>query len=317
MGAQVRYGDVQLSSEFALPELEHCDEDSPPYLHIRSDDTDTLSPAAWTHHWLSDGDVALSVARIDDRYVVEFDDGRSFSFDPARRTINCPQPIDSAVRHHLLDQVLPRVLEHLGHLMIHASAVRTSSGVVLFVAEAGVGKSTLAASFQNAGVELLSDDCVQLTLGQTTGVACIPTYRSLRLWSDSADAIMANEPYEPMTPGSDKRRLGVSQPLASVAADVIAICVLADDDGDEALDDITFSPVSPARAVSFLVAQCFRLDPTDGAGTKRTFDRCVDVVERVPVVELAYPREYERLADVRAAVLERAGTGDWLSAIPA
>jgi hypothetical protein len=311
MGAEVRYGDVHLSAEFALPELDPCGSDGSPFLLVRHADVDDV-PEAWTHHWLSDGDVALSLARIDDRYVVEFEDGRSFTFDPAARTIRCPQPIDSAVRHHLLDQVLPRVLEHLGHMMIHASAIRTPAGVVLFVAEAGAGKSTLAASFQTAGVELLSDDCVQLVLGDA-GVGCIPTYRSLRLWSDSADALMAEEPYEPMTPGSDKRRLGLAQPRGAAPADIAAICVLDDDD----VDDVTFERVSPARAVSFLVAQCFRLDPTDAAATKRTFDRCVDVVERVPVVELAYPRDYSRLAEVRAAVLTRAETGDWLSAIPA
>ena len=119
------------------------------------------------------------------------------------------------------------MLEHLGHMMIHASAIRTPRGVVLFVAEAGAGKSTLAASFQTAGVELLSDDCVQLVLGDA-GVGCIPTYRSLRLWSDSADALMAEEPYEPMTPGSDKRRLGLAQPRGAAPADVAAICVLDD-----------------------------------------------------------------------------------------
>jgi hypothetical protein len=316
MGAEVRYGDVHLSADFALPELDNCLAGCPPYLLVRGGDVDVV-PGTWTHHWMSDGDVALSVGRVDDRYVIEFDDGRSFTFDPAARTIGCPQPIDSAVRHHLLDQVLPRVLEHLGHMMIHASAIRTPNGVVLFVAEAGAGKSTLAASFQTAGVELLSDDCVQLILDPGAGVGCIPTYRSLRLWSDSADAVMADEAYEPMTPGSDKRRLGLAQPHAAVPGDVVAICVLAGDDDDDDPGAVTFSPVTPARAVSLLVAQCFRLDPTDAAATKRTFDRCVDVVERVPVVELAYPREYERLPEVRDAVLERAGADDWRSAIPA
>ena len=247
--------------------------------------------------------------------MLEFDDGRSFTFDPGARTVTCPEPIDAAVRHQLLDQVLPRVLEHLGHLMIHASAVRTPHGVVMFVADTGAGKSTLVASFETAGMELLSDDCMQVILDSDATVRCIPTYRSLRLWSDSADAIMASEPYEPMSPGSDKRRLGLARTAPADPTVVTAICVLATDDHDR--HEIALSPVTPARAVSLLLAQCFRLDPTDAASTKRTFERCADVVERVPVVELAYPRDYARLPEVRDAVLERAATGDWTSASPA
>ena len=258
----------------------------------------------------------LSVARIDDRYVLEFDDGRSFMFDPDARTVTCPQPIDATVRHQLLDQVLPRVLEHLGHLMIHASAVRTSHGVVMFVADTGAGKSTLAASFQTAGVELLSDDCMQLdprsrrpllaAYRRTGACGCGPTVPT-RSWranrtnrchpaatSDASASPGQLLPLQPPSPPS-----ACSRPPITTR------------------HEITFSPVTPARAVSLLLAQCFRLDPTDAASTKRTFERCADVVERVPVVELAYPRDYERLPEVRDAVLERAATGDWTSATPA
>ena len=183
------------------------------------------------------------------------------------------------------------------------------------MADAGAGKSTLAASFQAAGLELLSDDCMELILDPDGAVRCIPTYRSLRLWSDSARAIMASEPSEPVSPGSDKRRLDLGPTVASEPARLIAICVLALADHD--VLEVTMSPVSPARAVASLVAQSFRLDPTDATSTKRAFERCVDVVERVPVIELAYPRDYDRLADVRDAVMERAASGDWTSVSPA
>ena len=309
MGAEVCYGDVRLSTEFALPDLVTCFNAGSPYLRVHGTEGIEISPPSWTHQWLNGGDVALSVASLDDRYVLEFDDGRTFTFDPSARTVTCPLPIDAAGRHQLLDQVLPRVLEHFGQLMIHASAVRTLHGAVMFVADSGAGKSTLAASFQSAGVELLSDDCMQLVFEPGPAVGCLPTYRSLRLWSDSADAIMASEPSEPIAPGSDKRRLPLSRAAPADPADITAICVLAT--ADHHSDQITFSPVTPARALTLLVGQCFRLDPTDVASTKRTFERCADVVERVPVLELAYPRDYERLPAVRDAILERAATGNW------
>ncbi len=315
MGAAARYGGLLLSVGFTIPELDACSTGCTPGLILQSTDVRHTLPSVWDHQWLNDSELVLSVARIDGRYLLEFDDGRTFAFDPDARTVTCPEPVDAAVRHQLLDQVLPRVLEHLGYLMIHASAVRTPHGVVMFVADTGAGKSTLVASFEAAGMELLSDDCMEVSLDSDTTVRCRPTYRSLRLWSDSADAIMANERYEPMSPGSDKRRLGLARTAPADPTVVTAICVLANDDHDR--HEVALSPVTPARAVSLLLAQCFRLDPTDAASTKRTFERCADVVERVPVVELAYPRDYARLPEVRDAVLERAATGDWMSASPA
>ena len=245
MGAEARYGGVQLSAEFALPELGDCTTGGEPYLILNGTDGHRPSPSAWAHQWLNDSELVLSVARIDGKYLLEFDDGGSFTFDPSVRTVTCPQPIDAEVRHQLLDQVLPRVLEQLGHLMIHASAVLTPYGVVMFVADTGAGKSTLVASFQIAGMELLSDDCMRVILDPDGTVRCIPTYRSLRLWPDSADAIMGGEPHEPMSPDSDKRRVDLARVDPSAPIVVTAICALATADNDPSA--ITIAPV-PASA---------------------------------------------------------------------
>ena len=258
MGVDRWYGGIRLSTEFELPELSSCSGDHAPDLKVRLADEIHPPPGAWLHQWWDDSELLLAVANVDGRFVLTFDDGRSFTFDPDARSVTCPHPIDASVRHQLLDQVLPRVLEHLGHLLIHASAVRTPGGVVMFVAETGAGKSTLAASFQAAGVELLSDDCMQLFLDRDDVVRCMPTYRSLRLWSDSADAIMASEPYEPMSPGSDKRRVDLSPGAPTAPGAVIAICVLTTADDDP--HDITISagatsPSGVAAAGSVLPAR--------------------------------------------------------------
>jgi hypothetical protein len=179
------------------------------------------------------------------------------------------------------------------------------------MADTGVGKSTLAASFQTDGVEMLSDDCMELLIDADTSVRCLAAYPSLRLWPDSADEIMAGARYEPMSAGSDKRRVSLSRKAPGTETPVAGICLLAADDDDS--PQITFTPVPPARAVSLLIGQCFRLDPTDVAATKRTLERCAALVERVPVVELAYPRDYDRLPEVRDAVLRRAASGDWMT----
>lgn len=312
MGAEFWYAGLHLSSDFDIPELILCDEFSAANLRIQTQHVSHTFGGPWQHQWLSDNGVVLSVARFGGQYALGFDVGHTFFFDAKARVIACRAPSDPGARHQLLDQVLPRVLEHLGHLMIHASTVLTPNGVVMFVADTGIGKSTLAASFEAAGAELLSDDCARVILGHDDGVRCLPTYRSLRLWSDSGDAIMPDTPSEPMARGGDKRRVTLARTTVESPSEIAAICVLADDDGSS--QEITFSPVPAARAVSLLIGQCFRLDPTDAEATKRTFERCASVVECVPVVELAYPRDYDRLPEVRDAVLRRAETGDWTSA---
>jgi hypothetical protein len=207
--------------------------------------------------------------------------------------------------------VLPRVLDDLGHLMIHGSAIDTPNGAVIFIGDTGLGKSTLAASFESAGIGLLSDDCMRLTVDADDTVFCIPTYRSLRLWPDSADAVMPTAPFESMAEDSDKRRLDLPEAPVPAPSTVAAICVLAAPNKDS--DAVTFSRLTPARAVSLLLGQCFRLDPTDADATRRTFERCADIVERVPVVELSYPRDFDRLPEVREAVLQRSASADWVT----
>jgi hypothetical protein len=305
----VEYCSFGLSSEVAIPELGSDQVEGVAYLAISYVPAARFPRSHVRHRWIDGSETLLSVAKVDRRYLVELDDGRVFSFDPDTRAIGCPRPLDSTGRHQLLDHVLPRVLDHLGHLMIHAGAVCTAHGVIVFIGDTGAGKSSLVASFLAAGFEILSDDGVRLTVGDSGDVECIPTYRSLRLWPDSADALVGDEPFEPMSAGGDKRRLTVASPGTTSRSDVAAICVLAVDAHDP--EAVGVSPLRAARAVSLLLAQCFRLDPTDAAATRRTFDRCADVVERVPVVELGYPRDYARLSEVRDAVVERAATGNW------
>ena len=303
------FGGIQLVLDDALNELPVSALEQSANLRVVARTRPVLTPDSWIHHWMAGSDVIISLGKIEGRYVLRFEDGACFEVDPEAGTVTHPRPLDGLSRHQLLDQVLPRVLEHLGHLMIHGSAVAAPGGAVVFVGETGLGKSTLAASFQRVGTGILSDDCMRLTIDPDGGVSCVPTYRSLRLWPDSADTLMGAARSEPMSAGSAKRRVDLPPDPITAPARVGAICLLSEPKTTSA--EIRISSVAPATAVSLLLAQCFRLDPTDPDSTKRTFERCADIVERVAVVELSYPRDYDRLSEVCYALLERAATGDW------
>ena len=106
--------------------------------------------------------------------------------------ISChPRPgcREESLRHLLLDQVIPRVWAHTGHLVLHASAVKLPDGrVIAFLGESGWGKSTLVAALQGADCQLISDDCIHLASCEE-GVRLTPSYVGLRLNEDSIKAL--------------------------------------------------------------------------------------------------------------------------------
>ena len=133
----------------------------------------------------------------------------------AGRSRSIRTPVSSAVRRSSIRLVdtncsitsCPGYSNTSGHLMIHAGAVRTPHGVIIFVGDTGAGKSSLAASFQPPASRSCPTTVCASIVDDDGAVECVPTYRSLRLWPDSAEALAGDEPFEPMSADSDKRRL--------------------------------------------------------------------------------------------------------------
>ena len=305
MGTEVLYGGVRIDFEVDFVELSRNSIAAeglgaiPPQLAVVPAEQ-SLPKGPQVHTWSSDGHPCISLYRNDAAYVLEFENGGRYSFDADALTVSCPPEPTSFDRHQLLDQVLPRVLDHLGYLMLHASAVRTTAGDLLFVADTGAGKSTLAVAASQAGAgHLISDDCVRIDTGGDA-VRSTATYASLRLHPDSIAELCPDEPAAPLAPGATKHRVELRQP-PSQSGDVAVLFVLRGDDGSRR---VKIAALPPARAVAALVGQCFRLDPTDAVRTEAVLDHCAQIAERVPVVELVYPQGYDRLAEVCRAVID-------------
>ena len=111
--------------------------------------------------------------------------------------------------HFLADQVIPRLMAHAGSFVFHAGAVRLGETALVFMGESGRGKSTLVASFDQAGTALLGDDA--MVLSTEDGVPAVrPVYPSLRLFPDSIAALMpAAQTAGPIAQHSTKERIEV------------------------------------------------------------------------------------------------------------
>jgi hypothetical protein len=308
-----RLADVHLLSAWPLTELPAA----APVLSGAADITCELLSApppdpaggVWTHCWLDrNGATSLSLARTAAGFLLCFSGLARFSvsLDGCRIGVwPAPETNTETLTHLLLDQVLPRVLAHLGRLVVHASAVRVGDRAIAFVGETGQGKSTLAASFDSSGYPLLSDDGLVINLTDA-GVLALPTYQSLRLWPEAIASLFGETPrLSPMAHYSAKRRvlLENSRETAGLPVPLAALYVLAPQtDGDQEL--ISVSKITARDACMAIISSAFRLDVTDHRQAAGLLDMASDLAIRLPAFALRFPRSYALLPEVRAAVLE-------------
>lgn len=210
------------------------------------------------------------------------------------------------IAHVLLDHALPLALSLRQKTVLHASAVITQHGCCLFSGPSGSGKSTLAASFLADGADLLSDDCVVLVERAGT-VWAIPTYRSLRLWSDSLRQLAKLRPAQPVRFGSSiKHSVLVAGGQSERARPVRRIYQLALLSEQHRRQTGAFgagiATLKPRDGLIQLLSSLRRANMTDAGDLIREIDTLGRIAETVPVRRLTIPRRYERLDEVHQLI---------------
>jgi len=110
-----------------------------------------------------------------------------------RVTGGCEIVVDSAasdelVRVYVLGTCLAALLHQRGVLALHAGAVATPRGALVFAGDSGAGKSTLTAMVAQRMGRLVADDLCAITLADQQPIAW-PAFASMRLWPDSLRAL--------------------------------------------------------------------------------------------------------------------------------
>jgi hypothetical protein len=239
-------------------------------------------------------------------YRLRFSDQASVDVFPARKQIQeaqaAPDVSQDTRDHFLADQVLPRLLAHEGRLVVHAAAVKIGRRAILIVGESGQGKSTLSASFAEAGFDLLGDDA--MVVSRRDGRPLVKAvYPSLRLFPDSIDALYAEAPdAAAVAHYSPKRRIPLSVATDSGESELASIFVIA---SPAEGSSVTIQPLSVAESCIAMITNSFALDPTDLKLAQAKLDEASACARLLPAFAISYPREYARLPDVRAAIRER------------
>ena len=267
---------------------------------------------AWYHHELEDdGRPWRSLARDGERHVVRFYRQATFVISPAERRVRC-YPAASAstetIRQLFVGHVVPLLFAETGALALHASAVRTPSGVLAFVGATRRGKSTIAAALAARGGALVADDCaiVEMKDGECR---VRPMHVGLRLWPDSL-RVFAQRP-APADRGRDRRRRSKTRLAAGslglaiheAPAPLHRIYLLEPAHRGE---PVTVAPVSGADAVMALLVASFQLGMDQPAHLRRSFESLSTLASQVPIRRLRRPRGLRHLPLLVQHVLDDA-----------
>jgi len=251
-------------------------------------------------------DLATSSSGSDLSHLLEIHlDGLGrFRIDTGSRRVVATSLYESlgaaGLSHLLLDQVAPRILAQLGHLVLHASAVEIDGRLALFLGDSGAGKSTLAASFHASGFGMLGDDALVMSrsgeafLGQAL-------YRSLRMYPETAREVLGRSVQtQPIAEYSEKRRVSLQGPPAMSQLPIGALFFLH-------CPEVRHPPQVTRRtageACIGLLQQSFSLDPGDASAARQRLAHAAAVANAIPAYDLSYPDGLELLPDVRALVI--------------
>lgn len=241
------------------------------------------------HDWRDgEGNLNLSLSRRGDTYLLAVPNLMQARIDGARIMLHARQEVaESDVRHSLLNQILPRVLDRDGALMLHAAMVADADKpALLLVGETHYGKSTLTAALAQSGARVFTDDGLRLCV-DAGAIRAVPTYPGLRLRPDSHAALVGD-------------RVGAVPPSPTDSTGAMAVGVIVVLNPPGADSGIALQPLPIAAATMALVQNSQAFNPNDLLRARERLRQAAEVAARVPAFRLGYPRDYACLPDVLA-----------------
>lgn len=204
---------------------------------------------------------------------------------------------------YLLGIVMKAILIKKDICSLHASAVVVEDRAIAFVGCNGFGKSSLAASFVEAGYALLTDDV--LRVGEEEGLfRAYPGPAYLKLLPDSREHLSGLSGGNPMDPAADKwlvpvaagLRCNHSVPLAAIYCGV----------GPERSREAKHISIDSLEAGEALQEILYGMDIDRIVEPDRVtspFDAAKRIAGAVRVRRLSYPWSLASLPDVRAEIV--------------
>ena len=197
---------------------------------------------------------------------------------------NCQEDV---LRLYLLGSAFGALLIQRGLLAMHASAIQTARGAVLFVGEAGHGKSTLMAAMVQRGYAMLTDDVTAVSLESPSRPLAYSSFPRLRLCADAA--VRLNHSLEALTlvRAWDAEKYVV--PVTNFCANPVPVQAIYDIRVHPA-PTIIIEPVTTKERFTIVAVNTYRYTFLDGLGQREThFRATIKLAKAAEIFSLTRP----------------------------
>jgi hypothetical protein len=218
------------------------------------------------------------------------------------------RPLDgcdvSVLQNFLFGQVLAVALVRQGIEPLHAAVIAIGGAAIAFLGDCGYGKSTLLASFTDAGYRSVTDD--MLILDRHNGeLLAVPGPGRVKLLPDSARLFFEDVAGVRLTASTQKRAFTFhdsKQQRSTVPLRMLY--VLPTPAERESTRSIEIRPVSRAAVVPAIVANTFTTQVVSRARLARQFEHATAVASGVDAFQLHYPAGLDHLPAIGRAIVE-------------
>lgn len=242
----------------------------------------------------SDGNIFLSVGRSGTRFLVRYANLAEFTVDVEQQTIAWRplRRLDHENRENAIrlgkNQVIPMLLSMGDRLVLHASAVvLPTRSCVAFSAPSGFGKSTLAECLGATPNTHYADDWIAIDATSSSLTAF--TY------DDGIETIIAPERF-PFLP-TQEVRFGLSE-IAHYQKQAIPLKEIFIIGTPNTTGSIKLKQIEAKGKFVSLTKNLFRLDSSAPAQLRKELALTTELITRVPVTELNYPRNKQLLPEL-------------------
>ena len=279
-----------------FPEIELRIGSSSLFSNVIQDATLKPGPAGWYQYApLRDGSTYLRCQGLAEFLV---------SADGQRITCGRLGPTSREVFHVYLGPALSFALVKRGLEPLHSTSVVINGSAVALLGSSGFGKSSLAASFLDAGYQLLTDD-ILLLREDSERFYGYPGLPRIKLFPKVArEFLKANLGGVPMNNGAQKLVMPLSEnQIYRAAAPLKAIYVLNSPRNVFRKQRISMVRLSQREAFLALLRNTYNRLLIDSERLQRQFAAVIQLVAKVPVAMVSYPRVLTSLPEVRELIL--------------
>lgn len=205
---------------------------------------------------------------------------------------------EDVLRLFLLGSAFGALLNQRGYFVLHASAIATGKGAVLFTGNSGAGKSTTVQGCIDRGYKKMSDDTIVLYYDVTSKkMMALPSFPNTKLWQESADILgKKTDNLSRIRPSLNKFNLSTKEHFFNEPLELAMIYQLVVNNGSI---EIKLEDILGMEKFKTLSKNTYRQTYADNLLHKQNhFTIISHIAKGYPIKQLNRPRDLNTLSEV-------------------